>query len=556
MQTQISIPVNLTRQVRHNQWKTHKAMARSLSGLSLQGGTSEISAKCGTLLVGQRSRQPGRPENSFRIIRIKIPVLKLVVFIIIMSYRSMFSSFRSSSDFLDAIKRNATLLQRHPAGPAASQWNPKSYDKLIESVGDAKVVMIGEASHGTYDFYRERAEITKRLILEKGFRAVTIEGDWPDAYKINRYISGEDGNDVKSALSEFKRFPRWMWRNEVMLEFVEWLRVHNASIAEDSQKVCFYGLDLYSMFESAHEVVQHLKEVDPSLAKEAKERYNCFERHGTTQRYGYATAFNMSKSCEQSVSKVLMEMVKRYDTVINKRKDGKKDIHEEFYAKMNAQVVKDAEEYYRKMFADDTWNMRDSHMVNTLKEVMKHIEETDPKRGVARAVVWAHNSHLGDAGATDASIRGETNIGELARKYWQLPNTFNIGFTTYDGTVTAAHEWDAPGETMKVKTSLKGSNEELLHDTGLENFYLIFRSNSASVKPDSEVVKEFQKKRPERFIGVIYRPATEKQSHYYDCKLSSQYDAVIHLDRTRALRAMDKESELFADEEDTYPSGL
>lgn len=485
-----------------------------------------------------------------------------------MSFRSLFSSFKNKGDILESIKKNANVL-KHESTSSGTIIKPESYDKLVSAVGSARVVMIGEASHGTYEFYKERAEITKRLIKEKQFNCITVEADWPDAYKINRYVCGLDDCSKTEALSEFKRFPRWMWRNEVMLEFIEWLKDYNDKLTDHSQKVGFYGLDLYSMFESAHEVVDYLTTQDQTLAKEAKNRYACFERYGSTQKYGYATSWGLSKTCEDCVTKQLIEMVKRYDVIVKKGASrsiiDKIDLEDEFYAKMNATVVKDAEEYYRKMFSEDTWNLRDTHMANCLIEILKHrdrlLQLQQQQRIVttssqSKAVVWAHNSHLGDASYTDSWKRGETNLGKLIRDKFSLEGTFNIGLTTYNGTVTASSDWDCDYETKKVNPSLESSHEILLHDSQIGNFYLLFRSNNQDIQLDKELIKEFQNSKQERFIGVIYRPDTEKQSHYYGCKMANQFDAVLHIDRTRGIRPMDRLVELKRDEQETFPTGL
>jgi len=450
------------------------------------------------------------------------------------------------SQAVELIRKNAHIMR----------GKPEDYDPLLAAAGNAKVVMIGEASHGTFEFYKERAEITKRLIQEKDVTAICVEADWPDAYRINSYVRGVDSSGPLASLADFQRFPRWMWRNEVMLEFVAWLRGYNDKQDNNNKKVGFYGLDLYSLFESAHAVIEYLDKADPAAAASARRRYACFDRfEGDSQSYGMAAAFNMSKTCQSEVCAQLKDMLERYAA---KAKEDRfhVGVDEEFYATMNAKVVKDAEEYYRSMFGKNTWNMRDTHMVETLKAVMDHLERQSGKP--TRAVVWAHNSHLGDASATESKRRGELNVGQLVRERWGKANTFNIGFTTYTGTVSAASEWDGPRETKKVRPGMSGSYEELMHQADIARFCLAFRSNDNSkVQPDKFLVGELcRESKLERAIGVIYKPETERQSHYFLCNLPAQFDSLIHIDQTRALRALDAQSELVYGEEETFPSGL
>jgi len=454
----------------------------------------------------------------------------------------------ASSSLIKLIQRNATPVQFN---------NPKRHDNIIQAVGNAKIVMIGEASHGTHEFYLERAELTKRLIQEKGFTFVAVEADWPDAYRINRYVRGIEGGSPDDALADFKRFPRWMWRNEVMLDFVQWLRNHNESLGDKKQHMCgFYGLDLYSLFESASAVIEFLtKNGYAEEAKRAKERYGCFDRyHMDSQAYGHATSFGFAKSCQKGVTEQLTAMLNQYAEA--SKSSGFHGDDEIFFARQNAKVVKNAEEYYRSMFTGNTWNMRDGHMVETLRDIMEHLETSNglPQK----AVVWAHNSHLGDAGATDSAARGETNVGELVRKNWNLEQTFNIGFTTHTGTVSAADNWDENVRFKKVRPGMANSYELLFHQVEIPNFNLVFRSNDRKVPTDEELNRELAKKRLERAIGVIYRPDTERSSHYFYAKLPNQFDSIIHIDTTKAVKPLDKISALNIEEheEETYPFGL
>lgn len=437
---------------------------------------------------------------------------------------------------LDAIRSQAI-----PVTGGASD-----YDALLDLVGNARFVLLGEATHGTHEFYAERARITQRLIEEKGFSAVAVEADWPDAYRVNRYVRGEghDG-DGRAALSGFERFPAWMWRNTAVLDFVEWLRARND--ASGQAKAGFYGLDLYSLFTSIHEVLGYLDKVDPVAAREARRRYACFDHYDRdSQQYGYATSFGMSESCEQGVLAALQDLQQRgFDYM---QSDGIAAEDAYFCAQQNARLVKNAEEYYRTMFRGrvSSWNLRDSHMAETLDALARHLSR-DGKP--ARIVVWEHNSHIGDARATEIGRMGEWNVGELARKAYGA-DTCLVGFSTYDGRVTAASEWDGPAEHKHVRPGLPGSYEQVLHSTGLGNFYLPLRDPG----PARDALMEG---RLERAIGVLYIPRTERQSHYFMAQLPRQFDAVIHIDRTTAVEPLDPTSGWHSNEPpETYPQGL
>jgi erythromycin esterase-like protein len=335
------------------------------------------------------------------------------------------------------------------------------YDPLMDLIGDARFVLLGEASHGTHEFYRERAQVTKRLIEEKGFTAVAVEADWPDAYRINRYVRGAgDDVDAEEALSDFRRFPRWMWRNTDVVEFVEWLRAHNNALSQSAGKTGFYGLDLYSLHASMKAVIQYLERVDPDAAKRARARYACFDHFGPDpQVYGFIAASDRSKSCRDEVVSQLVELRRR--AAEYGRRDGGIAEDELFYAEQNARLVKNAEEYYRSMFFEEvsSWNLRDSHMVETLDALAAHLGRQD---GQAKIVVWAHNSHLGDARATEMGQRGELNIGQLVREKYGRDAVL-VGFTTHHGTVTAASDWGGVAERKRVRPALPGSCEALFH---------------------------------------------------------------------------------------------
>ena len=420
-------------------------------------------------------------------------------------------------------------------------------DAVLQIAGNARMALLGEASHGTHEFYAERAELTKRLIGEKAFTAVVVEADWPDAWRVNRYVRGQgDDRDATAALSGFERFPTWMWRNTVVRDFVEWLREHNRGLPP-SRQTGFYGMDLYSLFTSIKAVLDYLDSVDPEAAARARYRYACFDHHGEdSQAYGYAASFGMKPSCEDEVIQQLREMNRRAADLISSPGEDKDDI---FFAQQNARLVRNAEEYYRTMFHGrvSSWNLRDSHMVETLQALEKHLHAT---RGVApRMAVWAHNSHLGDASATEMGDMGEWNVGQLARDRWGSDAVL-IGFSTYHGTVTAASEWDSPGLRKRVRPGLPGSFEDLFHQAGMESLWVDLRH-------EFETARLLQQRRLQRAIGVIYLPQSERMSHYFHTRLPAQFDAMIHIDETRALEPLVPEPQWHAVEPpETYPSGL
>jgi erythromycin esterase-like protein/predicted phosphoribosyltransferase len=405
----------------------------------------------------------------------------------------------------------------------------RDYDPLIGRIGEARFALLGEASHGTHEFYRERAEITKRLIIERKFTAVAVEADWPDAYRLNRYVRGAgDDVDAVDALADFRRFPTWMWRNAVVVEFIEWLRAHNDGLPPGVEKVGFYGLDLYSLHASMKAVLRYLEKVDPEAAIQARERYACFDHAGEdTQAYGLMTRLNLSKSCEEEVVNQLLELQRR--AADRMRRGGALDDHL-FYAEQNARLVKNAEAYYRSVFLEavSSWNLRDRHMAETLEALVSYL---DRKAGRAKIAVWEHNSHLGDARATEMGRRGELNVGQLTREKY-ADDAVLIGFTTYRGTVTAASDWGGSAERKRVRPALAGSYEALFHASGRDRFLLIMdRSDLA--------VRQLGVPRLERAIGVIYRPETERQSHYFQARLPDQFDAVVHFDETLAVKPLE-----------------
>jgi erythromycin esterase-like protein len=431
----------------------------------------------------------------------------------------------------------------HPLTGAAHD-----YDSLLELIGDARFVLLGEASHGTHEFYRERARITERLIAEKGYTAVAVEADWPDAHRVNRYVRGL-GHDTSSekALAGFKRFPTWMWRNTDVIAFIDWLRHYNQS-APPARVAGFYGLDLYSLFTSMSEVLQFLDRVDPEAAQRARRRYACFDHYDAdSQRYGYSAGFDLSVSCERDVITQLQELQAHAADYL--RHNGPQAADDFFHARQNARLVMNAEEYYRTMFRSriSSWNLRDRHMTEVLDALAQHLSEAGGKP--AKIVVWEHNSHIGDARATEVGGQGEWTVGQLARERYG-DQTRLIGFTTYQGTVTAASEWESPAERKRVRPALDGSYEQAFHQSGIARFMLPLRGND-------EASRALAKPMLERAIGVIYQPRTERQSHYFFASLPRQFDAVLHFDETRAVTPLEWSSHWEKGEApETFPVGL
>jgi erythromycin esterase-like protein len=417
------------------------------------------------------------------------------------------------------------------------------HDGLLELVADARFVLLGEATHGTHEFYSQRAAITKQLITEKGFSILAIEADWPDSARVHRYARGATADaNADKALSGFRRFPVWMWRNTDIVEFVEWLRGFNSSLEPKRAPVGFYGMDLYSLHASIKAVLKYLEKVDPHSAKRARLRYSCFDHFSRKpQEYGYATTVGAAEPCEEMVVEQLVELQTKAGEFLSR--DGDVAAEELFFAEQNARLIKNAEQYYRSMFRGraSSWNLRDGHMVETIENLVAHLDGSHQPK----AVLWAHNSHLGDARATEMSHYGEVNVGQLMRERFG-DETVLIGFSTYSGTVTAASDWGAPTERKNVRPALRGSYEELFHDTGLPRFWIDLRGAGQ--------IGVLQQRRIERAIGVIYRPETERLSHYFHARLPEQFDAIIHIDETRAVAPLEQTSIWDASElPETYP---
>ena len=424
--------------------------------------------------------------------------------------------------------------------------NRREFNRLLKVCGKCSFVLLGEASHGTHEFYKERAEISKKLITEYGFNLLCWEADWPDALRVSRYVRGDSEDaTAEEALRGFKRFPSWMWRNADIVELVEWLRDFNASSGK--RPVSVHGLDLYSLHASIAEVIRYLENVDPEAARAARRRYSCFEDFGDDpQAYGLVAGLQQAGNCEQEVVDQLMDMQRR--AAVGLRLDGRLGADEFFYAEQNARVAKNAEHYYRAMYRGrpNTWNLRDTHMADTLDDLFDHYHRHGEN---AKAIVWAHNSHLGDARATQMSERGEINLGQLIRQRHD-GDVWNVGFTTYTGTVMAADEWDAPAKIKRVRPALPESYENVMHESGLNNFLLNIRTNA-------ELRRYLTSPLLERAIGVIYRPEIERYSHYFEARLADQFDSVIHFDQTTALTALEQATKPdFSELPETYPSGV
>jgi erythromycin esterase-like protein len=450
----------------------------------------------------------------------------------------------------------ALAAVRAAARPLAGDEH--DHDDLLDLIGDAPLVLLGEASHGTHEFYRTRACITRRLIVEKQFAAVAVEGDWPDAYRVNRFVRGQGADaDADAALAGFQRFPTWMWRNTVVAAFVDWLRGHNARLPA-AEHCGFYGLDLYSLHGSIAAVLAHLDRTDPGAAQRARQRYGCFDSFGPdAQVYGLMAGLGRADDCEDEVVSMLVELAGRARTTGSAA--SAEEAEAAFDAEQNARLVTNAEAYYRQMFRRgvSTWNLRDDHMADTVAALRRHLARPGAGGGSAgrepKIVIWAHNSHLGDARATEMGQRGEINLGQRLREA-HGERAVLVGFSTHGGTVMAANDWDEPGERQRVNPAREDSIEGLLHAAGRTRFLLPLRGDPALAQALAEPLLQ-------RAIGVIYRPQTERQSHYFHSRVARQFDALIHLDETRAVDPLPAPAARGAGEGDgeppeTYPSGL
>jgi protein-L-isoaspartate(D-aspartate) O-methyltransferase len=411
-------------------------------------------------------------------------------------------------------------------------------DNLMKRIGDSRLILLGEASHGTAEFYDMRARITQELIEKKGVTMIAVEADWPDAAYIDHYIHGSSPDPFLKS-QPFSRFPTWMWANHSVLDCINWLKAHNATVKDPDQQVGFYGLDLYSLYTSIEVVLHYLDKVDPETAEVARLRYGCLMPWASDpSMYSRVTLTKQYRECEKEVLATLKDLH-------NKRMEYSRADGERFFdAEQNARVVSNAERYYRTMYfaENNSWNQRDQHMFETLQSVLAF-------RGPdAKAVIWEHNSHIGDARATEMSARGELNVGQLVRQEYG-DAAYLIGFGTDHGTVAAASEWGGPMEIKQVQPSHRDSYEHVCHEVDTNNFLLPLR------KPLKEITRaKLLKERLERAIGVIYRPETELQSHYFYASLPHQFDEYIWFDETRAVAAITRETT--KNIPDTFPFGL
>jgi protein-L-isoaspartate(D-aspartate) O-methyltransferase len=408
-------------------------------------------------------------------------------------------------------------------------------EPLLDRIGDARIVLLGEASHGTSEFYQMRESITRELIKRKGFRFICIEGDWPDAARIDHYVRHFEY--PPSEWTAFARFPTWMWRNNEVRQFIDWLRNWNSNL-DFKQRVAFHGLDLYSLYNSIRSVLEYLEKVDPETAQVARKRYGCLGPwQSDPAAYGQAALNNIYHSCEEDVTQMLRDLLTKQASYAEH--DGERFMD----AVQNARLVANAEQYYRIMYYGSraSWNLRDLHMFETLKLQLTFYGEQ------SKAIVWAHNSHVGNAAATEMSARGETNIGELCRNEFG-DRIYAIGFGTHCGTVAAASDWDGPMEIKQVLPSLPQSYERLFHETGCPGFLLDLKGLS------NELAQTLSRPKLQRAIGVIYRPESEMASHYFQSVLPRQFDEYVWIDETSAVTPIETES--IRGLPDTYPFGI
>ncbi len=444
-----------------------------------------------------------------------------------------------------------SVVREHPVGPvreAAEEFasiEEANMDGLMDRIGDARVVLLGEASHGTSEFYRMRARITRELIEKHGFNIVAVEADWPDAAQVDSFVRGTPVE--RPPESAFGRFPTWMWANREVLEFVQWLKSYNDAIGpqegRDRQPVAFHGLDLYSLNASIDAVLKYLDDFDPETARVARQRYGClspWERDPA--RYGAAALSGRYRECEPEVVKMLRDLLSKQLEYGARGRDGSRF----FDAVQNARLIKDAERYYRIMYygSSESWNLRDRHMFETLETVLGF---HGPR---ARAVVWEHNSHIGDASATEMGKRGEQNVGQFCRERFG-GKAYLVGFGTDHGTVAAASDWGGPMEVKHVRPAHPDSYERLCHESEVGAFLLPLRGDGLG-RP--ELRHSLLKPRLERAIGVVYRPETELQSHYFQASLPRQFDEYIWFDETRAVMPLTAEGESALP--DRFPFGV
>ena len=419
----------------------------------------------------------------------------------------------------------------------------KDLDALLNDIGDAPIVMLGEATHGTHEFYTWRTAISKRLIKEKGFNFIAVEGDWPDCYRVNRFIKGYKSIDqtgaqsienASSLLKGFDRWPTWMWANWEVAALVEWLHKYNVTLSPN-RKIGFYGLDVYSLWDSMREMMQYLEKEDPEAAKSVKKAIQCFEPYEGNEQM-YARYSLTEHSCRDKVLALLKEVRMKAQFLDGDREAG-------FNIEQNALIAVNAEKYYRSMmnFDNESWNVRDRHMMETLDRLMQFHGKD------AKAIVWAHNTHIGDARATGMKRAGTINIGQLARENYGVNKVYLAGFGTHQGSVIAAEEWGAPMQEMEVPQAREGSIEHKLHTEDPIDRYLLLQTEDLSSQYETEI--------RHRAVGVVYNPENDRFSNYVPSILAKRYDAFLFINQTNAVHPLHLQPH---DEEmpATYPFGF
>jgi erythromycin esterase-like protein len=419
--------------------------------------------------------------------------------------------------------------------------DPSDLDPLIERIGTARYVLLGEATHGTSEFYQWRAALSRRLIQEQGFAFVAVEGDWPDCYRLNRYAKGypDSGESARDVLHAFERWPTWMWANREVAEFAEWLRDHNRKLSP-ARQAGFYGLDVYSLWDSMHAVVNYLESIDPAFARAARAAYRCFEPYGEdVQEYARATAL-VPATCEREAIAVLSAL---RDNAVEYRQDGR-DAY--FNAEQNALVARNAELYYRTMVrgGPTSWNVRDTHMVETLERLMAHHGPN------AKAIVWEHNTHIGDARFTDMARAGMFNVGQFVRQGHEADDVVLVGFGTHRGTVIAGEEWGAPMRRMRVPPARDGSFEDALHVSDAGDMLLLFNGS------DDGGIAGLDEPIGHRAIGVVYDPRNEHWGNYVPTIVPRRYDVFIHIEESAGVDAFHMPVLVDGEPPETYPSGM
>jgi erythromycin esterase-like protein len=414
-------------------------------------------------------------------------------------------------------------------------------DPLIERIGDARYVLLGEASHGTSEFYTWRTEISRRLVREKGFTLIAVEGDWPDCYRVNRYVRGfpDSGESAEAVLHAFERWPTWMWANREVVDLVSWLRRHNDR-EHPERRVGFYGLDVYSLWDSMRAVVEYLERIDPELAHGARRAYSCFDPYyDDAQDYARATAL-VPTSCEPEAVAVLRELRARAPEY---REDGREAY---FNAEQNALVARNAELYYRTMVrgGPSSWNVRDTHMVETLERLMKHHEPH------AKAIVWEHNTHVGDARYTDMARHGMVNVGQLVRDRHDDEGVVIVGFGTHRGTVIAGEEWGEPMERMRVPAAREGSWEDACHRADPGDKLFLFTDDADGGAAGLEGPLDH------RAIGVVYDPRNERWGNYVPTVIPRRYDGFLYVDESHAVDPLRMPVRVDGEIAETFPSGM